>query len=140
MTATSHGNRCQAKASHKSSVFFSLSWMPFILHHRIGMHEYGKPSCTYRTPIRRIACHFSQSLESFEEYAMPELNELRLNDNRMLLKDHVVRSPILPKTAHELERDVVVQGDCEVEGAVFARNLEVQSGSLHIKGCVYTCL
>jgi hypothetical protein len=69
---------------------------------------------------------------------MPELNELRLNDNRMLLKDHIVRSPILPKTAHELDRDVVVQGDCEVEGAVFARNLEVQSGSLHVKGCVYT--
>ena len=69
---------------------------------------------------------------------MPELNELRLNDNRMLLKDHVVRSPILPKSAHELERDVVVQGNCEVEGAVFARNLEVQTGSLHVKGCVYT--
>ena len=69
---------------------------------------------------------------------MPALNELRLNDNRVLLKDHIVRSPILPKTAHELERDVVVQGDCEVEGAVFARNLEMQNGSLHIKGCVYT--
>jgi hypothetical protein len=69
---------------------------------------------------------------------MLALNELRLNDNRVLLKDHIVRSPILPKTAHELERDVVVQGDCEVEGAVFARNLEMQNGSLHIKGCVYT--
>lgn len=69
---------------------------------------------------------------------MQVLNELRLNDNRMLLKDHIVRSPILPKTAHELERDVVVQGDCELEGAVFARNLEIQQGSLHVKGCVFT--
>lgn len=69
---------------------------------------------------------------------MPVLNEVRINDNRMLLKEHVVRSPILPKTAHELERDVVVQGDCEVEGAVFARNLEVQQGTLRVKGCVYT--
>lgn len=69
---------------------------------------------------------------------MPALNELRLNDNRVLLKDHIVRSPILPKTARELERDVVMQGDCEVEGAVFARNLEVQNGSVHIKGCIYT--
>jgi hypothetical protein len=68
---------------------------------------------------------------------MPELNEVRLNDNRMLLKDHVVRSPILPKMAHELERDVAVQGDCEVEGAVFARNFEVQQGNLRVKGCVY---
>jgi hypothetical protein len=69
---------------------------------------------------------------------MPELKEVRLNDNRLLLKEHVVRSPILPKTAHELERDVVVQGDCEIEGAVFARNLEVQRGTLRVKGCVYT--
>jgi len=69
---------------------------------------------------------------------MQVLNEIRFNDNRLLLKDHVVRSPILPKIAHELERDVVVQGNCEIEGAVFARNLEVQQGSLRIKGCVYT--
>ena len=71
---------------------------------------------------------------------MQVLNELRLNDNRMLLKDHIVRSPILPKTSHELERDVVVQGECVVEGAVFARNLEVQQGPLRVKGCVYTQL
>jgi len=32
----------------------------------------------------------------------------------------------------------VVQGDCEVEGAVFARNLEVQQGPFRVKGCVYT--
>lgn len=69
---------------------------------------------------------------------MSALNELRLDDNRILLKDHVVRSPILPKTAHELERDVVVQGNCDVEGAVFARNFEVQTGPLRVKGCVYT--
>jgi hypothetical protein len=69
---------------------------------------------------------------------MQVLEEIRLNDNRMLLKDHLVRSPILPKTSLELERDVVVQGACEVEGAVFARNLEVQHGPLRVKGCVYT--
>jgi len=69
---------------------------------------------------------------------MPVSNEVRLNDNRLLLKDRVVRSPILPKMARELERDVVVQGDCDIEGAVFARNLEVQRGKLRVKGCVYT--
>jgi hypothetical protein len=89
-------------------------------------------------PYAGMPAILASRFREFEEYVMSELNELRLNDNRMLLKDHVVRSPILPKTAHELERDVVMQGNCEVEGAVFARNLEVQQGSLHVKGCVYT--
>jgi hypothetical protein len=69
---------------------------------------------------------------------MQVLDEIRFNDNRILLKDHLVKSPILPKLSRDLERDVVVQGDCEVQGAVFARNLEVQQGPLRVKGCVYT--
>ncbi len=71
---------------------------------------------------------------------MQVLNELRLNEDRLLLKDQIVRSPILPRMSRELERDVVVQGACEVEGAIFARNLEVQQGPLRVKGCVYTQL
>ena len=69
---------------------------------------------------------------------MQVLDEIRFNDNRILLKDNLVKSPILPKISRDLERDVVVQGDCEVQGAVFARNLEVQQGPLRVKGCVYT--
>jgi hypothetical protein len=69
---------------------------------------------------------------------MQVLNEIRFNDDRILLHNHLVRSPILPRVSRELERDVVVQGDCVIEGAVFARNLEVQNGPLHIKGCVFT--
>jgi len=71
---------------------------------------------------------------------MQILNEIRFNDNRILLKDYLVRSPILPKVSSELDRDVVVQGDCIIEGAVYARNLEVQQGSLRIKGSVFTQL
>jgi len=66
---------------------------------------------------------------------MQVLDEIRFNDNRILLKDNLVKSPILPKISRDLERDVVVQGDCEVQGAVFARNLEVQQGPLRVKGC-----
>jgi hypothetical protein len=69
---------------------------------------------------------------------MQVLDEIRFNDNRILLKDNLVKSPILPKISRDLERDVVVQGDCEVQGAVFARNLEVQQGPLRVKGCAYT--
>ena len=71
---------------------------------------------------------------------MNVLNEIRFNDSRIILKEHIVRSPILPKVSSELERDVVVQGECVIEGAVFARNFEVQQGPLRVMGCLYTQL
>lgn len=71
---------------------------------------------------------------------MNVLTEIRFNDNRILLKDHIVRSPILPKISHELERDVIVQGETLIEGAVFARNFEVQKGPLRVMGCLFTQL
>ncbi len=71
---------------------------------------------------------------------MQELTELRFEDNRLFLKDNLVRSPILPRIASELERDLVVQGNCIVEGAVFARNLHIEQGPLRLKGPVFTQL
>lgn len=71
---------------------------------------------------------------------MNELNEIRFNDNRILLKENIVRSPILPRVSLELERDVVVQGETVIEGAVFARNFEVQHGPLRVMGCLFTQL
>ncbi len=69
---------------------------------------------------------------------MKELTELRFNDNRIIIKDSLVKSPILPKLTSELERDVVVQGNCIIEGAVYARNLEIQQGPLTLKSSVFT--
>jgi hypothetical protein len=71
---------------------------------------------------------------------MQELTEIRFNDNRILLKDNLVKSPILPRIASELERDIVVQGNCLVESAMFARTLEVQQGPFQVKGPVFTQL
>lgn len=69
---------------------------------------------------------------------MQELKELRVNDNRLLLNDNLVKSSILPVISSELERDVVVQGNTIIEGAVFARYLEVQNGPLEVHGAVFT--
>lgn len=68
---------------------------------------------------------------------MNELVELRFNDNRILLKENHVRSPILPQVAAELERDVVIQGDCVIDGAMFARNLEIQQGPFRARGAIF---
>lgn len=71
---------------------------------------------------------------------MPQLVEIRLNDDRIVLKDNLVKTAILPTVSKELERDVVIQGDCVIEGAVYARTLEIQQGPLRVKGAVFTQL
>ena len=68
---------------------------------------------------------------------MEELKELRVNDNRLILKDNLVKSAILPTVAAELERDIVVQGNTVIEGAVFARQLEITDGPLKVMGAVF---
>ena len=69
---------------------------------------------------------------------MNELKEMRVNDNRLLLNDNLVKSSILPKISSELQRDIVIQGNTIIEGAVFARYFEIQNGALEIKGAVFT--
>jgi hypothetical protein len=45
---------------------------------------------------------------------MNELIEIVFNENRLLLENNLVRSPILPRVSSELERDVVVKANCRV--------------------------
>lgn len=69
---------------------------------------------------------------------MIELKELRLNENRLILKENIVTTPVLPKGYREIDRDVSVQGETIVEGALYARTLEVANGPLTVKGAVFT--
>ena len=69
---------------------------------------------------------------------MNELKEIRVNDQRLLLNDNLVKSAILPKVSSELEREIVVQGNTIIEGAVYAKYFEVQQGDLEVKGAMFT--
>ena len=69
---------------------------------------------------------------------MKELTELRLDDHRLVLKDNMVKGAVLPKTAALLDRDVFIEGETIIEGAVYARNLEVSQGPLTVQGAVFT--
>lgn len=71
---------------------------------------------------------------------MQDLAEVRFNDDRVVLKDNRVKTAILPMVSRELERDVVIQGNCILEGAVFARKLEIHQGPARLKGAVFTQL
>ncbi|MDR0568797.1 MAG: hypothetical protein LBG87_06290 [Spirochaetaceae bacterium] len=68
---------------------------------------------------------------------MKELTEIRIGESIVGLKDNLVKSAILPKTSSELERDVQIQENVIIEGAVYARNLIIDSGPVECRGAVY---
>jgi hypothetical protein len=68
---------------------------------------------------------------------MKELTEIHIGESIVGLKDNVVKSAILPKSSAELERDVTIHGNVIVEGAVYARNLIIDSGPAELNGAVY---
>lgn len=69
---------------------------------------------------------------------MENMDELRFNDHRVILANNHVRSSILPKVSAELERDIVIQGDAVIDGAVYARQFQVEGGELEVKGALFT--
>jgi len=68
---------------------------------------------------------------------MKELKEIRIGESIVGLKDNLVKTAILPKSSGELERDVNIQGNVKVEGAVYARNLIIDSGPVEFLSAVY---
>jgi len=68
---------------------------------------------------------------------MNELKEIRIGESIVGLKDNLVKTAILPKTSGELDRDLNVQGNVQVEGAVYARNLIIDSGPAEFISAVY---
>ena len=68
---------------------------------------------------------------------MKEMKEIRVGESTVGLKDNLVKSAILPKTSGELERDVNIQGNVIIEGAVYARNLILDSGPVEFQSAVY---
>lgn len=71
---------------------------------------------------------------------MKELNEIRFNDTNVLLKDNLVKGSILPEQVSELNRNITVQANTVIEGAVYAHRLEIQNGDCEIHGAVFTQL
>lgn len=71
---------------------------------------------------------------------MKELNEIRFNGSNVLLKDNLVKGSIIPEQVSELTRDITIQEDTVIEGAVYAHRLEIQDGDCELCGAVFTQL
>jgi hypothetical protein len=68
---------------------------------------------------------------------MNEITEIRMGESIIGLKDNLVKTAILPKVSGELDRDIHIQGNVIIQGAVYARNLIIDSGPAEFNGAVY---
>ena len=59
---------------------------------------------------------------------MKELKEIRFSGSNVLLKDNLVKGSIIPEQVSELTRDITIQENTVIEGAVYAHRLEIQNG------------
>lgn len=69
---------------------------------------------------------------------MKELKEIHIGYDRLVLSENLVKTNILPNVVAEMDRDVLIKGDVLIEGAVFARNFEVENGPLEVHGALFT--
>jgi len=68
---------------------------------------------------------------------MDKLKTVSFNDQKVVLKNNLVESDILPATTKDLTRDVVVDGETIIKGSVFSRNLQINQGPLTVEGAVF---
>ena len=66
-----------------------------------------------------------------------ELTEIRFDAMEIILRDNLVRGAILPQKMAELKRNIIFDGNVEVEGAVFGRQIEIRGGDITINGAVF---
>ena len=71
---------------------------------------------------------------------MKELKDLVFNENNIQLNGNLVKGSILPEKMTELGRNITVQADSVIEGAVYSYKLEIQNGKTEFHGPVFTQL
>ena len=71
---------------------------------------------------------------------MKELNEIMFDHENIILSSNKVLGSILPKNVGELDRDVKIQKDTLIEGAVYGHKIEIESGDVEVKGAAFAQL
>ena len=66
-----------------------------------------------------------------------ELKEIRFDATEIVLQDNLVRGSILPQKIAELTRNVIINGNVEIEGAVFGHTVQVRGGDVTVKGALF---
>lgn len=68
---------------------------------------------------------------------MNEKQDIRIGSNDIILKDNHVKSSIIPTGSKELKRNVTIQGNVEIDGAVYADKLQIENGPVRFLKAVF---
>ena len=68
---------------------------------------------------------------------MKDINDINFGQNTITLKDNRVATSIIPRTNAELDRQIIIDSNVLVEGAVYAKFLELSSGPAEFRGAVF---
>ena len=68
---------------------------------------------------------------------MQELTELRLDSGVLILDGTRVMSPVIPRSYRDVDNDILVKGTSVIEGAVYTRNLSIESGPFSVAGALF---
>lgn len=68
---------------------------------------------------------------------MKDINDKDFGQNTITLRDNRVATSIIPRTNAELDRQVIVESDVVVEGATYAKFLEISNGPAEFRKAVF---
>lgn len=68
---------------------------------------------------------------------MTDINDKDLGQNTITLRDNRVATSIIPRSNAELDRQVIVESNVLIEGAVYAKFLEISNGPATFKKSVF---
>lgn len=71
---------------------------------------------------------------------MKDLKDIQFDRENIILNSNKVQGAILPKNVGELDRDVKIQADTIVEGAVYGHKIEIENGDVDIQGAAFAQL
>lgn len=71
---------------------------------------------------------------------MKDLKDIQFDRENIILNSNKVQGAILPKNVGELDRDVKIQADTIVEGAVYGHKIEIEKGDVDIQGAAFAQL
>ncbi len=71
---------------------------------------------------------------------MKDLNEIQFDHENIVLNSNKVHGAILPKNVNELAREIKIQQDTIIEGAVYGHKIEIESGDVEVKGAAFAQL
>lgn len=71
---------------------------------------------------------------------MKDLKDIQFDRENIILNSNRVQGAILPKNVGELDRDVKIQENTIIEGAVYGHKIEVENGDVDIQGAAFAQL